>query len=363
MAAAYVNPVTGVAADLDTSDESLFGRIIAIDANREADLQQQILAVFNDTNPVTATGEALIRLAQITGTIARNATYSTVGLAVTISAPLPAGARVSDSSGNVVFETLTTIATSGTVQAQSLIPGPVVAPANTLTRKVSSPGALSDWATVNNPDAAIPGTSAETSGELRIRRIREVNRAASANILAIVTGVRDVPNVLDVGYINDTDIHEFEIVVYGPTADSDKIAQAIWDDGPAGIASRTHGGTPDSGTAVDSEGHNHTIDFTRATVVSIYVHIELSKDADYPLDGDTQVQNALTAAIGNITGKVGQDLIQSRLYASVYSVPGVVDVTELLVGTAPSPTLPNNITIDYDQVAVASTIDVVSVDA
>lgn len=361
--AAYTNPATGMP-DLDTSDESLLGRILSIDAQREADLQQQILAVLADTDPNTATGVALIRLATITGTIARDATYSTVTLSVTISAPLPAGARVSDSSGNTIFETTATINTSGSVQARSIVPGNIIAPANTLTRKVSSPGSMASWATVTNPTAAIPGENAETDGELRIRRARELNQAASANITAITTAVESVPNVIDVGYVNDTDIHEYEIVVYGPSADSDAIAQAIWDNGPAGIASRTHGGTPDSGTAVDSDGVSHTIDFTRATQVPIYVHVYLTKDpTEYPVDGDTQVDNVVSAAIGNITGKVGQDVIQSRLYSSVYSVPGVIDVTDLFIGTSPGPTLPNNITIAYDSVAVAADVTTTSVDA
>lgn len=360
LAAAFTNPSTGIHPDLDTSDDSLFGRLIALLADREANLQQQILAVYADTT-VGATGVALTRLAQLTGTIRRPATFSTVTLSVVLTAPLPAGARVSDASGSVVFETLATINTTGSVQARALDPGPVVAPANTLTRRVSSSAGLSGWTSVTNPTGAVVGSAEETDGELRLRRVTELNESADASISAIATGVRGVEGVVSLGTVNDTALHEFEVIVYGPTADSDEIAQAIWDNAPAGIAAVTHGGTPDTGNAVDSEGVTHAIAFTRATEVNIYTQVDLLHNDQYPSDGDDQVAAAITTSM---SGRgVGVDVVQSRLYSAVYSIPGVVDVSNLYIGTSPGPTLEDNITIGYDEVAVPGTITVNSTPA
>jgi uncharacterized phage protein gp47/JayE len=355
--AAAVAPTTGIDPNLDTSADSLIGRLLAILSEREESIQQQIAAVDQDAG-IDATGTALTDLALLTGTVRRQGSHSAVTLTAVITAPLPAGSRVSDSTGSVVFETTTTLAASGTVLAEALDLGPVVAPPGSLTRRVSVPsgGSLSTWTSVTNVGAAIPGTNRETDVELRARRLRELNADATGSVDAIRTAVRGVENVLDTVVINDTVEHEFEVVVYGPSALDNAIAQAIWDNAPAGIASVNEGGTADAGDAVDSEGFSHLLTFTRAVEVPVYVTVNLLVDEDYPLDGDDQVATSLTASIATVAGGIGEDVIQSRLYAAVYSVSGVIDVTDLFIGTSPSPAGTANVAISTYEVATAGTI-------
>lgn len=352
--AAAVAPSTGIDPDLDVSDDSLIGRLLTILAEREESIQQQIAAVDQDAG-IDATGNALTDLAALTGTIRRQGSYSTVELTCTISAPLPAGSRVSDSTGSVIFETLTTLASSGTVQARALDLGPVVAPPGTLTRRVSvpSPGSLSAWSAVTNVSAAVPGTNRETDTELRARRLVDLTRAASGSVDAIRASVNNVEGVLDVAVVNDTVNHEFEVIVYGPSATDNAIAQAIWDRAPAGIACVSNGGTSDSGVATDASGNTHTITFTRPSAVTVDVVANVSVNGMYPVDGDTQVANAIAESIATVAGGIGNDVVLTRLYAAIFGVTGVEDVTSITLNGSSA-----NVSISQYQVATAGTITV-----
>lgn len=64
----------------------------------------------------------------------------------------------------------------------------------------------------------------------------------------------------------------------------------------------------------------------------------------YPADGDNQIKAALVAW-GNALG-AGQDVIvYPALVGQLLVVPGITDMT-VMIGTAPAPTLDDNIDID-----------------
>lgn len=359
--AAYTDPNTGLDPDLDVSDDSLFGRLIGIHSEREYALQQQILAVYNDTT-VGATGVGLTRLALVTGTVRNEATFSTATVQLSLNAgvTVPAGRRVSDASGNVMFEILGDVTNPGGSPAviagvaRSLEPGPVLAPPNTLTTIV--PGdAVIGWTGVTNAVAATTGSMDETDPDLRLRRNEELNSSSSANLDAIVTAVQAVPDVGAVrGYHNTTNstnadglpAHSFEIVVSG-TPDEDAVAEAIWSRAPAGIAA-VHGtlGTIQTGQAVDMFGDAHDVVYTIAEQVEVYVRVDVEVDPDlYPADGDAQIVANITAAIQDQADAIGSDVIATKLFAQVYKVPGVVDVTLLALDDAPAPTLQQNVVV------------------
>jgi uncharacterized phage protein gp47/JayE len=372
--AAYTDPETGIDPELDVSDDSVFGRLIGIESEREYALQQQVLAIYNDTT-VAATGVGLTRLALVTGTVRRTATFSTVTLQLSLNAgvTVPAGKRVQDASGAVMFETLSSATNPGgspaviSVVAQSLEPGPVLAPANTLTTVVSGDN-VTGWTSVTNATAAVSGAFEETDPALRIRRTSELNSQGSGNLDAIVTRVEGVAGATAVrGYENKTDStdvdglppHSFEIVVWG-TADPDEVAQAIFGAAPAGISS-AHGtaGTLEEGIATDRYGSPHTIAYTLADEVTVYVRVDVDIDPDvYPADGDAQIQENVTAAIQDQVETIGSDVLYRKLYSAVYAVPGVEDVTLLAVDDAPAPTLEQNLVIGSRGVPVVGTITV-----
>lgn len=368
---AFTDPSTGIDPDLDMSDNSALGRLVSIVAEREYDLQQQILAVYNDLG-AGASGDGLTKVALLTGTVRRDETFSTVTLSLTLGASVtvPALSEVSDSTGQALFRTNTAVASAGagtyTVAATAVEPGPVAAPAATLTTIVK---AVPGWTAVTNPTAAVPGESAETDAELRRRRIDELNSAASAHLQAIVTAVRGVANVVAAtGYenvTNSTDVdgllaHSFEIVVRGASLVVNEVSQAIWDNHPAGIGA-VHGtaGTQETGVAVDSEGTPHFVVFTRADETPVYVRVDLQYNVDlWPADGVAQVQAAVTAAIEEQASSIGDDVLYSRLFAPVYGIPGVRIVTLMALDTSPAPTLQQNIVIGSRAVPAVGTVTV-----
>lgn len=372
--AAYTDPETGLDPELDVSDDSLFGRLIGIHSEREYALQQQILAVYNDTT-VGATGVALTRLSLVTGTVRHEATFSTVTLQLSLNAgvTVPEGKRVSDASGNVMFEILADTTNPGgspaviPALARAFEPGPIIAPANTLTTIV--PGdAVVGWTGVTNNTAATQGTLDEADPDLRLRRTFELNSSASSNLDAIVTKVQAVENVGAVkGYQNTTNstdadglpAHSFEIVVSG-TPTPDDVAEAIFSVAPAGI-SAAHGtaGTLETGVATDIFGDPHDVVYTLAEEVTIYVRVDVDVDPDiYPADGDDQIEANITAAIQDQADAIGSDVIATKLFAAVYRVPGVLDVTLLALDDAPAPTLQQNVSVGSRGYPVVGTITV-----
>lgn len=374
LGASATNPTTGIDPDLDVSDNGVFGRLFGRMADREYELQQQIVAVYNDLG-IGATGQGLTRLSLITGTIRRRQIFTTTDLSLTLApgTTVDAGAQVSDSTGSVLFATLTDAVHPGgggnqvvVVEAKSLAPGPIVVPAATLTVIVDSvPG----WVSVTNVFAGTTGAAEESDPELRLRRADELNEAATSNLDAIITEVRSTPGIsLAKGYQNTSDTtdsdglppHSFEVVVRG-VYDEDALAQTIWDNAPAGIAA-VHGtaGVETTGTASDVDGQPHTITWTEAAEVSVYAHIEVSTNELYPADGDAQIVTAVTAAIESQASTIGQDILYTKLYSAVYSVPGVENVDLLALGTAPGPTVQQNVTIGSREAAVPADVTVAS---
>lgn len=373
--AAFTDPTTGVSPILDVSDDSVMGRVIGILSDRESSIQQQMQAIYTADGP-DATGVALTRVALLTGTVRRDATFSKVLASVTLNAgtTLLAGSQANVlNDPNSVFGTDVDVTNGGgspaafDVEMTALDPGPVRAPAGTLTA-ITTP--VTGWTAITNAADAVAGLADETDEELRARRVLELNSAAAANLDAIITDVRSVEHVASaIGFENTTattngdglPAHSYEIVVsdFG-LADDDVIAQAIWDSGPAGIAA-VHGtaGTSATGDATDVEGVTHAIAFTRAQEVDVYVTVNLTPDDDYPSDGDAQVKAAVVAYV-NSANAIGQDVSVSRLYGAIYdNVAGVADITSIFIGTAPSPSSSANLVIGGRQVAVADTARVV----
>lgn len=219
--------------------------------------------------------------------------------------------------------------------------GPIIANAQTLT-VITTP--ISGWTGLINTQDALAGTNVETDNAYRTRMADELQVAGAGTVEAIrskllqITGVTAVlvfENVEDIPDLQGRPPHTFECVVQG--GDTATIAETIWLAKPAGID--TDGNT--SFDITDSQGQVHTIRFSRPTAVPVYIIAQLTLDDTYPVDGDTTVQQLLVA-YGNSLG-IGKELIViPKLIAQIAGVQGIQDAV-LLVGTAPGPTLPNNI--------------------
>lgn len=361
-----------ISPSLDVSQNSVVGRLLAIFAQEIAQNQELAQSVYNAFSDL-AEGQALDNRAALTGTTRAAATYSTVTCTVNmdIGTSVTAGEIVASVSGNpdalfdndIAFTAPSTGNHSLVFTAQST--GPVQAPSGTLTvLEVSISGVNS----ITNPLDADPGEDQESDAALRIRRRSELTAQGTGTQEAIRA---DVLRVDDVEFCevltnrtpymaNSLPPHSFEVVVFGGA--DDDIAQAIWDGMPSGIE---HYGA-DTGTATDDGGNSQTVEFTRPTEYRILVEVDLDVDADI-YGGDSAVAAAIadfTTGVLSIeqpdgtflTGElgVGSDVIRSKLYPAIYTVSGILDITDLRLAIHPaSPTAANIAMGDRDIVAVS----------
>lgn len=205
--------------------------------------------------------------------------------------------------------------------------------------------------TINTEDGDI-GRNIETDNELRVRRANSLQVAGAATVDAIRSRLAAIDGVVaalvfeNTALVPDVDGRppkSFEAVVQGGL--DQEITQTVWDTKPAGI--QTYGNT--SGVAQDDLLNNHTVFWSRPTEIGIYIDIIVTTDFDYPVDGDTQVENALINFINTLT--IGQDVIvYPHLICSLDAIPGITDIT-LGIGIAPSPVLDDNIIIAPDEIA------------
>lgn len=350
----------------DVSATSVIGQLIGIFADREHELQVVTRDVYSAFTAAGATGNSLTQLALLTGTIREDATYSTVSATVNLNAgtTLPAGSQAHvEGDPDAIFETLADV-TNGTaspddfpVDMRATEPGAVRANSGTLT-EILTP--VSGWNSVTNALDATMGEEDETDLELKIRREQELRRQGSGNVDAIEADVAAVDGVIDTtNFENETDVasdlpaHSFEIVVWdgSPAAASDDaIAQAIWDAKPAGI--RSFGG--ETGTAIDRQGSERLIDFSRAEAPDVYLEFDLTVDDGFPVDGETQVKEAIVA-FADANWSIGDDVILSALYASVFTISGVVSIDAVRAGFSASPVGTSNLTIGVRQIGLADT--------
>lgn len=247
---------------------------------------------------------------------------------------------------------------TGTVNAYEAFPvavraistGVVPALAGTLTVIVSSVSGLD---AVTNLEDVTTGSDEETDVEFRARRIAALQGLGNSALDAIRGDLLNVTNVTFAKvFENNTDAtvsgrppHSIECVVLGGTDAA--VAQAILDSKGAGIA--TYGSS--SASATDGQGTSHTVYFSRPAEIDIYLDITLTVNADYPSDGDAQVETAVLAwAEDNLS--IGDDVVVfPYLLGAFDGIDGITDVT-IDIGTSASPSGDANIAIAETEIAV-----------
>lgn len=227
--------------------------------------------------------------------------------------------------------------------------GPVTGEANTIT-SIQTP--KTGWDVVTNPTAVVAGENVETDEELR-ERFRVSKYIRATNILeALYSDLISLSNVTEVQiYENDTDVtdsngvpaHSFLPIILG--GDPIDIAQSIWENKPLGI--RSYGNTTQ--TIFDSQGFPHEIGFERPNPVDIYIRMDLTTDPNYPQNGDDLIKSNLAAYFGTNFG-IGDDIIYSRLYTPINSVPGH-QVNSLEVSTNGITWVITNIVVAFNAIA------------
>jgi len=235
--------------------------------------------------------------------------------------------------------------------------GVIVQPANTIDTILTP---MLGWDSVNNPVAATPGEDRETDEELRTRFRNGKFERATNTYDAIYSALINTNGVSEVTiYENDTSVvdgngvpaHSFLPIVVGGL--SQDIGNAIWENKPIGIIS--YGNT--SVNVTDVQGGTHVVSFSRPNPVVIYISIDITTDVNFPANGNAAIRSALIDYFAANLG-TGDDVIYSRLYTPINSVPGH-EVVSLKIGTAPSPTGTSNIVIPFDGIASLSSVNII----
>lgn len=237
-----------------------------------------------------------------------------------------------------------------TVNCTAETAGEVEAIENTLT-VIETPIAGLDR--VRNMEDAIVGRNLETDNELRIRREQTLQVAGAGTLDAIRSSLLNLVGVTSVLMFENktlvTDIDgrpgkSYEAVVQGGLPAD--ITQKVWDTKPAGI--ETFGNQ--TGIATDSQNIPQTVKWSRPTEVNIWVELDVTDGAGFPLNGATLIRDAIIEHINGLG--IGQDIIVvPKLLCAIGDIAGIEDVV-VRIGTSASPTLDNNIPIAPAQIAV-----------
>ena len=193
--------MSNVNGGLDLSADQPFGQVIAIFAEKFAELTEAQATIYDALNPSAAEGALLANVAAISGTFPQVATYSTVVANLTLagSTTVSAGATATVLGqptnvwvllANVVNSSAGVATVPGTFRSQAT--GPFVANAGTLT-VIGTP--TIGWTAVTNPADAVPGLTADTDTTLRQRRNADLLGEGSGDIDAIRASVLKVGGV------------------------------------------------------------------------------------------------------------------------------------------------------------------------
>lgn len=216
---------------------------------------------------------------------------------------------------------------------------------------------------VYNEEPTSGGRDRESDADAIARYYQSLSRGGSSTIESVRATLLNVDGVRDAIVLeNDTNsevdgVPPKSIAPFINGGTDEDIAIAIMRDSKAG-------GIQSYGTTIayytDTMGNEHPVGFTRPDLVDIYVEVELETGDQFPLDGFDQVRTAIIAYIGGQDEDaveydglgLDQDVIYTRIISAIYTVPGVDDVTGLLIGTDPGSLSESNIEINLQEIAV-----------
>lgn len=359
---AIQDPETGLHPFVNESADSVltqFGQIIAEELSvcwEEAYLASQ------QFDPQNATGVPLRGLVQINGINPSfgSATEISMTLTGTNGTVIPAGSLISNMDGSQMFETTANVVIASgtaTVNAVCQTKGPINPAANTI---ISIKTPIFGWSGATNTSTISVGTNAEDDEQLHKRQQISTAETSYRQIDAILAGLMNVPGVKFVRlYVNKTLTTDANgitgktiapVVVGGTNED---VAQALRI--KCGTLDNFQGTTSVSYTG--ELGDTQVVSFYRPTAVPIYIDIDISTTENSQFttaDIDTIKQAIVDYAEYDQSGKFGfppgMDVVISRLYTPINSVPGF-KVNSLEIGLSAGTVSTSDITIDWDEIA------------
>ncbi len=229
-------------------------------------------------------------------------------------------------------------------------------PANSLDQIQTS---VSGWQSVNNPFDGQTGRDLETDSELRLRRRQSVSFPSTATIDAIRAKLLQIADIQAVRVFENDGIttdgngvppQHIWVIVQG--GDADLIADIIYRTKAGGIG--THGDT--TVEYKTTSGQVYEIKFERPSIVPLYIDMTIVPTEGYSTIAPELIKAAIAEWVTeNI--EIGEALKYSRLFTPINSVPGF-EVTELKIGTSPTPTGETSILVDVDDLITSDTVNI-----
>jgi uncharacterized phage protein gp47/JayE len=204
---------------------------------------------------------------------------------------------------------------------------------------------------VTNADATDGGAEVEDDPSLKIR-LQQVFEGNGNNVASYVREVLKWPGVGRVRVIPAWN---------GPGTVKVVIEDASGNPLPAQVAPLQDYLDPVPGMGSGWAPINHVVTVSTPTVVSIYTTATPTFQPGYSLDGTSgsvALRQSLIDAVANYLDSLqpGDDVVFNHVLAAFFEVEGVLNVTNLKIGTAPAPAGVVDIAIDDDHVAQPATV-------
>lgn len=373
-----IKPRERIVADMQSAARGFFGENVNLSAKSPLGLFIQLLSwpialvwqglegVYNSAFVDTATGQSLDNVAKYVGIQRREATRAihSVIFIGTAGTAIPVGLTVDTGGKNPVeFEVIddNQVIDGSPVRVRCLRAGFIGNVPGGTIQKIKNP--VPGINGVTQSSLIMQGLDRETDKEFRERYKKSVAKGGASTLDSIVAAILEVPNVIQAVVIeNDTMTTDsdgrppksIEAIVLGGT--DEDIGQAIFATKAAGI--QPYGAVTVSVT--DNAGRSHQVSFTRAQEVGVYVSIQVTKNANYPGDGDTRLKDQVIHYIGGVDSKglynrgllMGESVVYMQIPMAI-DVPGIEDL-DIKIGIGPNPTGTTNISMQSNQKAVTS---------
>lgn len=359
------DPDTGEKPFINETSDGVLAQVTSILAEELSICWEQAYLASVQYDPLYSSGAALRGLVQINGITPSYGSKTQIPMTLggTQGTVIPAGSRIASIDGTQVYQTASTvtIGAGGTITVNAICTeaGPNNPPANTI---ISIQTPIFGWNSAANGAATSIGTDADTDLQLHIKQERATSATSYRQVDAIISGIIGVQGVtfarLYVNKTSSTDARGIAaktmaaVVVGGTDEDVANVLRL-----KAGSLDGFQGNLATPVTYTGELGDVETIDFYRPTEIPIYisVNITVTNSTTYPDDAEDLIKQAIVDYAkydqSGLAGfPPGADVVQSRLYTPVNSIPGF-KINSLEIGTVPGSLSTSDISIDWDEIA------------
>lgn len=334
----------------DFSPESPDGQLINIFSFELSQVWNQLNLVYQSYDPSVATGSALRNLGQISGVPygTANRSYATIETQGITGVVIPQNSLVTDVNGTDYYVAFDTVIPAN-AQVISRLAGPQPVPAGSITTIKTS---VNGWTGITQTTDGVIGSNAMTDQQYRNFRQDTVMR----NYVGTVDTMRG--RLLEAGvgqasvYNNDSDSTSLSVPAGHISVTVDDVG-VVTDETIATVIFETNAvGVPTFGTTdvviQDNQGFDHTVSFTKAAAVDIFVKMEIQFLNEESAGAEEAITQAITTYINGLPA--GSDVIISHLYQ--YITPyGDAQVNALYLSKVSQQDLTSNVPISPSEFA------------